>query len=330
MSLSRFWLFISFKLIMADMELRHLRYFIAVAEELHFGRAAARLNISGPTLSNQIGALETSLRVRLFDRKTKKGVTLTNAGSRLLDEARTTIRQAGIAEHVGRQAGLGEAGTITVGYALTASLMGFLPHAIRNFLARHPSVAFDVRRTETFPTMRDILAGQTDVGIIRSPERFPAGLTGFTVTEDDFCVAIPADHPMVEKKEISSADLNDQNFVATPVEMEVGFWNNFAESTSRRVVARAADVISVLTLVSGGLGVSVLPAHACRARVPGVEFRNMVGGRRRAGYAAVHRTNEASPLIKKFIEFLQTDATFKLDDAIETARKADRKLRMAE
>ena len=82
------------------MELRHLRYFIAVAEELHFARAAARLNISGPTLTNQIGALEAGLRVQLFNRKTNKGVTLTNAGTRFLDEARSTIRQAELAEYI--------------------------------------------------------------------------------------------------------------------------------------------------------------------------------------------------------------------------------------
>src|SRR5688500_9718703 len=102
------------------MELRHLRYFVAVAEELHFGRAAFRSNISAPTLTNQIATLEAGLRVRLLDRKTKRGVTLTNAGVRFLEEARATIRQAELAEQVGRQAGLGEAGTITIGYALTA------------------------------------------------------------------------------------------------------------------------------------------------------------------------------------------------------------------
>jgi DNA-binding transcriptional LysR family regulator len=89
------------------------------------------------------------------------------------------------------------------------------------------------------------------------------------------------------------------------MEMEVGFWNNFAGSTSRRVVARAADVISVLTLVAGGLGVSVLPAHVSRAAIPGVVFRKMIGGRRKADYAAVHRKNEEAPLIRLFVQFLK-------------------------
>ena len=288
------------------MELRHLRYFIAVAEELHFARAAARLNISGPTLTNQIGALEAGLRVQLFNRKTNKGVTLTNAGTRFLDEARSTIRQAELAEYVGRQAGLGEAGTITVGYVLTAALMGLLPSAIAGFRKLHPGVTFEIRRTETFPTMKDILAGQTDVGIIRGPDRFPAGLTGFLIIEDDFCVILPQGHPLAVHKQLSAPMLKNEAFVATPMEMEVGFWNNFAGSTSQRVVTRTTDVMSVLTLVAGGLGVSVLPAHVSNAGVPGIVFRKMLGGRRKASYAVVHRNNETAPLIKMFIQFLKT------------------------
>ena len=290
---------------MGLMELRHLRYFVAIADELHFGRAAIRLNISAPTLSNQIRALEGSLRVKLFERKTKKAVTLTNAGLRFLDEARATIRQAEIAEHIGRQAGLGEAGTISIGYVLTAALMGLLPSAIASFRKLHPSVTFEVRRTETFPTMRDIVAGQTDIGIVRSPERFPAGLSGFLVAEEEFCVVLPQDHPLANHHKLTAATLNKEPFVATPMEMEVGFWNNFVGGTSRQVVARAADVISVLTLVSSGVGVAVLPSHVANARVPGIVFRKMTGGRRMAGYSAVYRNDETSPLIRLFVKHLR-------------------------
>jgi DNA-binding transcriptional LysR family regulator len=289
------------------MELRHLRYFVAVAEELHFGHAAERLNISGPTLTNQIKALENALRVRLFDRRTKKGVTLTNAGVRFLHEARATVRQAELTENIGRQAGLGEAGTITIGYVLTASLMGLLPAAIGSFRGLYPSVTFQVRRTETMPTMKDIAAGQTDVGLVRSPERFPVGLTGFRIVEDEFCVVLPAGHRLAAQKQITAASLNDENFVATPMEMEISFWNNFVGSTTRRVVARANDVISVLTLVASGIGISVLPAHVSNVRLPGIVFREMSGVRRKAGYSTVYRSDETAPLIKLFIKHLRSN-----------------------
>lgn len=288
------------------MELRHLRYFAAVADELHFGRAAERLNISGPTLTNQIKALENGLRVRLFERKTKRAVTLTNAGARFLEEARATIRQAELAEQVGRQAGLGQAGTITVGYVLTASLMGLLPSAVASFRALHPTVTFEVRRTETLATMRDIASGQTDVGLLRSPEHFPVGLTGFTLVEDEFCAILPAGHPLAKHRRITASMLNDEDFVATPMEMEISFWNNFVGATARRVVARANDVVSVLTLVAGGVGISVLPAHVANVRVPGIVFRTMSGVRRKASYSAVYRVGEASPVIKLFIKHLRS------------------------
>jgi DNA-binding transcriptional LysR family regulator len=287
------------------MELRHLRYFIAVAEELHFAHAAERLDISGPTLSNQISALESELRVQLFNRKTKKNVTLTNAGTRFLEEARATIRQAEFAEHVGRQAGLGEAGTITIGYVLTAALMGLLPSAIASFRKSHPNVTFAVRRTETFPTMKDILSRQTDIGIIRRPERYPSGLSGFTIVSDDFCVALPQSHPLASRKQVTPSMLSNDNFIATPLEMEVGFWGNISGNVGHRVVARATDIISVLSLVAGGIGVSVLPAPARNAGIPGVVFLNLIG-RRKADYALVHRKNEASPLIKLFIQSFRT------------------------
>jgi DNA-binding transcriptional LysR family regulator len=272
---------------------------------LHFGHAAERLNISAPTLTNQIRALEGGLRVRLLDRKTKKGVTLTNAGIRFLEEARATIRQAEVTEHVGRQAGLGEAGTITIGYVLTASLMGLLPSVITSFRTLHPNVTFEVRRTETLPTMKDIATGQADVGFVRSPERFPVGLTGFTIVEDEFCVVLPAGHPLAMHKQITAALLTDENFVATPMEIEISFWNNFVGGTARRVVARASDVISVLTLVAGGIGISVLPAHVSNVRMPGIVFRKMSGVKRKAGYSTVWRSGETAPLIKLFVKHLR-------------------------
>jgi DNA-binding transcriptional LysR family regulator len=304
-------------------ELRHLRYFVAVAEELHFGHAAERLNISPPTLTNQIRALEGGLRVRLLDRKTKKGVTLTNAGIRFLEEARATIRQAEVTEHVGRQAGLGETGTISIGYVLTASLMGLLPSAINSFRKLYPNVTFEVRRTETLPTMKDIAAGKTDIGLVRSPERFPVGLTGFTIVEDEFCVILPAGHPLAAHKQITAALLNDENFVGTPMEIEISFWNNFVGGTARRVVARASDVISVLTLVASGIGISVLPAHVSNVRVPGIVFRKMSGVKRKAGYSVVCRTGETAPLIKLFVKHLRS-SSFRTDFSTTKATHFDK------
>ena len=108
------------------MELRHLRYFVAVAEELHFARAAERLNIAAPTLSHQIGALETMLGAKLLTRKTKSAVALTNAGKRFLIAAREALKQAAYAETVGRHAARGDTGSIAVGYVFSAGCGGLV------------------------------------------------------------------------------------------------------------------------------------------------------------------------------------------------------------
>ena len=218
-----------------------------------------------------------------------------------------------MAEYVGRQAGLGEAGTITIGYVLTAALMGLLPSAIASFRKQHPNVTFEVRRTETLPTMKDILSGKTDIGLNRSPERYPTGLRGFMIFEDEFCVVLPADHPLAANKHLTAALLNDEKFVATPMEMEISFWNSFVGGTSRRVVARATDVISVLSLVACGTGISVLPAHVSNVQIPGLVFRKMSGVKRKAGYSVVHRSSEAAPLIKLFIKHLRA-GNFKINE----------------
>src|SRR5215469_10789215 len=122
------------------MELRHLRYFVAVAEELHFSRAAAKLNIATPTLSAQIQALETMLGARLFTRQTRS-VALTHVGKRFLEEARATLKQADLAERVGRRAAKGEMGTLSIGYVLSAACGGFITSSVAGFRKSHPDAA---------------------------------------------------------------------------------------------------------------------------------------------------------------------------------------------
>jgi DNA-binding transcriptional LysR family regulator len=157
------------------MELRHLRYFAAVAEELHFARAAARLNIAAPTLSHQIRALETMLGAKLFTRKTESAVSLTNSGKRFLAEAQETLKQAAHAEKVGRQAGRGEAGSISLGYVLSASCGGLVSPNISSFrvkptiadgMCAGPKIAIQVPPTRSIPL--SVLVGTSGRNSTRS------------------------------------------------------------------------------------------------------------------------------------------------------------------
>ena len=290
------------------MELRHLRYFVAVAEELHFSRAAARLNISTPTLSAQIQALEALLGARLFTRKTRS-VALTHVGKRFLEEATATLKQADQAELIGRRAARGDAGSIAVGYVLSAACGGFVACTINEFRKVHPDVSFQLHKMETIPQMKALTDGTLDVAFSRLPERYPTGLTGFLVDRQSFWLAIPEDHPLAAQKEVEPQMFVGEPFIATLLEMEMGFWSNMRactpHGTQLRIVARVPDALSVLTSVAAGMGLGVLSGTLTRIAIPGVAFRKITGVTRTSDHAAVFRKNEGAPVIKGFIAALR-------------------------
>jgi len=299
------------------MELRHLRYFVAVAEELHFGRAAARLNIATPTLSHQIGALESLLGAKLFNRRTKSAVALTNSGERFLIEARETLQQAARAELIGRRAGRGDVGSIAIGYMFAAACSGLLPSALRKFRALHPDVTLEVRRTRTFPQFKALSDGSLDIGFAHPPhQRYPSGLTGFLISQQPFWLALPQDHPLAARRQVTPAMLIEEDFIALSLEMETGFWGNIAAisppGTSLRIVKRVPDAFTVLTLVAAGFGVSVLSEALTRVNMPGVVFRKIIGVAHTADVALVHRRNESAPVVLSFINFMRAETRAQL------------------
>jgi DNA-binding transcriptional LysR family regulator len=293
------------------MELRHLRYFVAVAEELHFSRAAAKLNIATPTLSAQIRSLEALLGAQLFTRKTRS-VALTLVGKRFLEEARQTLRQAAQAELVGRQAARGDIGTIAVGYVYSAVCGGIVGTSIAGFRARHPDVMFEPRRMPTIGQMNALVDGSLDVGFIRAPDRYPTGLAGFLVDRQALCVAMPDGHALAVHAEIEPEMLVGEPLVATSLEMEMAFGSKAIAvapaRSSMRVVARVADPFSTLTLVAAGVGLGIVSASLRRMAIPGVVFREMAGSAGTSVHAAVYRKNEGAPVVKAFIALLRTRA----------------------
>jgi DNA-binding transcriptional LysR family regulator len=294
------------------MELRHLKYFVAVAEELHFARAAERLNISAPTLSHQIGALETMLGARLLTRKTKSAVALTNAGQRFLTAARDALKQAAYAETVGRHAARGDTGSIAVGYVFSAGCGGLVSSTMASFRKTHPEVSFQLARMPTFAQFKALIDGSLDIAFARALARYPSGLAGFIVERQPFCLALPENHRLAARKQITPAMLIDESFVAMSMEMEVGFWGNVAAITppgmSLRIVERAPDAFTVLALVAAGVGISVLSGALARIAMPGLTFRKLVGVTRTADHAVVYRKNESAPVVKAFIDSLRAKA----------------------
>lgn len=229
------------------MELRHLRYFTAVAEDLHFGRAAARLNIAAPTLSHQILALENMLGAKLFLRRTKSNVTLTATGKRFLIEAYATLTQASHAESIGRRAARGDIGSIALGYIFSAGMSGFVSRHLVAFREKHPGVALQLRRVVTFEQFRALTDDTLDVGLTAAPQTYPIGLTGFVVDRQPYYLAIPEGNPIAKLRRVTPADIVDEPFVAVSLEMEVGFGGgNIAAiappGTTLRIIERGPDI----------------------------------------------------------------------------------------
>lgn len=293
------------------MELRHLRYFVAVADELHFSRAAAKLNIATPTLSAQIQALESMLGAQLFTRKTRS-VALTHVGKRFLEEARATLKQADQAELVGRRVARGELGSIAVGYVLSAACNGYVASSIREFNGAHPDVSFQVRKMETFPQMKALIDGTLDIGFARAPHRYPAGLAGFLIDRQSLWLAIPEGHRLASRNAIEPEMLVGEPFVATLLDMEIGFWGNVAavtpSGTSLRVAVRVPDAFSVLISVAAGMGLGVMSEALTRIGIPGVVFRKILKANRSSDHVVVYRKNEGATVIKSFIAMVRARA----------------------
>ena len=284
------------------MELRHMRYFVAAAEGLHFGRAAERLGIAPPTLTVQIQEIERTLAARLFAR-TKRSVALTPAGEIFLAEAREVLSRFAKAESVGRRAGRGEIGRIEFGYVGSAIYTGVLQAQINRFRTAWPEV--DVRSREL--PMIDLPAllaeGQVDIGFVRMPVMLPVGLSRYIAARDEFCVAFPADHPEAAVRgPVRPARLAGEAFVLP--EQNAGTYEVARRGRfNPQIVSSPGSIIAVLAQVSLGAGISVLPSVAATTiRIPNIAFRSLAGDPIRSEVAAIFRTREASLAVKNFIQ----------------------------
>jgi DNA-binding transcriptional LysR family regulator len=263
------------------MELRHLRYFVAVAEERHFGRAAARLRMAQPPLSRQIQALEAELGFVLFER-TRRQVDLTSAGATLLAHARGIFEAVELAIHEARRASRGESGRIVVAYPSTFAYSG-LPELVRAFLAKFPSVELVLRELAPQQQLDALRAGRVDVGFVRAPVDEP-GLTTELVRSEPLVAALPSGHPLAARKAIPLALLAKDPFVLFPRVRGPAYFDHLlrlchdAGFTPR--IVQEAPQLDIVSLVAAGLGVSILPASIRKIRRAGIVLRPLVGGPR--------------------------------------------------
>ncbi len=294
------------------MELRHLRYFVAVAEELHFGRAAELLRISQPPLSQQIQALEQELGVRLFDR-TNRRVSLTDAGRLFLDETRRTLAQVDKSVDVVRRAEQGEIGELQVGFTSSAPFTSILPRAILAFRQAFPAVHLALQEMTSKQVIDAVQDETLQVGMIR-PFALPPGLQTVELFSEPLVALMHAGHPLAEAGEgLALAELAEEPFVFFPRSYGTGLYDqllNLARQAgfSPRIAQEANEALTIIGLVAAGLGVSVLPASFRRIRIDGVRFRTLLDKDATTAVWLVKRRQEQSPLAQAFMDLVTREA----------------------
>lgn len=295
------------------LDTRQLRYFIAVAEELHFTRAAERLGIAPPSLTQQIQSLERMLGAVLFHR-TKRTVELSDAGLLFLEEARTALRQVERAETVGRRAGRGEMGVVEIGIVTTAIYTDVLSSTILAFRAKQPNVDVRVREIEMKVVLRELEEERIDIGFVRPPINYGPGLTDLTLMREPIVLALPANHPAARRKTIDPSVLADTPFITADHGIGISYWQHTIDFGKRggytpRIDTYGRNLFAVVGLVALGLGVAVVPASMSKClRLPGLAYRPMSGTPIISELAAAFRRNERGPAARAFIQTLRAVA----------------------
>lgn len=290
------------------MELRQLRYFLALAQELHFGRAAERVHIAQSPLSRQIKQLEDSLGVMLF-RRTKHHVELTQAGRAFIPQARAVLAATDMAQSVAVQAAAGMSGRISIGYTNSAIYTSF-PQILVQYRRAYPQVQVQLFDSMLTPMQLDALVDRRlDLGFLRPPVGHSA-IDTLVVASQRLMVALPAGHASASCDEIELEQLADQPFVM----FSRGLDSALATTMMRvchdagfhpHIVQEVGDVPTMIALVAHGLGVALVPSSASSMEIKGAVFRSLKGGGPVLEMAMAWNRNVESALRDRFIEMAQ-------------------------
>lgn len=286
------------------MELRHLRYFVAVAEERHFGRAAERLHMAQPPLSQQIRQLEGELGTRLFARTTRK-VDLTRAGELFLERARRILADVECAALDAQRAERGEVGRLAVGFtgSATYELLPAIATALRTEL---PDVELELHGEMLTPAQVEaLLSGALDVALLRPPVNAPE-LTVHVIRREPLIAVLPADHRLAGASAVRLADLRDDPFITYPSHFRSVIHEAVEEACRKagfrpEVAQEVAETSTVVSFVAAGLGVALVPASVQHLRVTGAVYRPLAGSTEEVALAVASRTDDPNPVIEPFL-----------------------------
>ena len=289
------------------MELRHLRYFVAVAEECHFGRAAKRLFISQPPLSRQIRDLEEELGVPLFDRSRQR-VRLTDAGRQFLEGARQTLIQAERSIGMARQAAEGKTGFLSIGYIPTGDL-GVIPKVLRPFRKRFPRVELELRSLPVVTQIDELRRERIHLGFLRLPVHAP-DLKIEPIYSESLIVALQEKHPLTRHRKIPLLALAPEPFLMFPRRLAPTYYDELvsffrAAGFSPLIGHEVESLQTQLALVSAGMGVTLLPASVREIRRTGVAYRDLTEPVPRVDLAVAYLERNRSEVLRQFLEVVR-------------------------
>ncbi|WP_144144990.1 LysR family transcriptional regulator [Paraburkholderia sp. BCC1884] len=329
----------------ATPDLRQLRYFVTVAEEMHFGRAARRLSMTQPPLSQAIRALEETLGVELFAR-TKRTVELTAVGADLLPEVRRLLASAEGLRPLAQSLARGEAGALSLAFVSTADY-GLLPQLLRDFGARYPRVRLELTEATSDVQVEELTAGRIDAGLAIAPlpSRHAAQLAWLPIAREPLVIAMstdtaarlanPARHPGEASADpraewrdtpISLRDIADEPLVIFPRRLAPGFYDIIMDcygvtGLAPRIGQEAIQMQTIVSLVSAGMGVALVPQSLRNLRRTGVVYRPLAESVPAIETGLVWRTAEVSPVLAGFIEIARAHAaTLDMADALVAPR----------
>ena len=292
------------------MELRHLRYFVAVGEEEHYGRAAQMLHVAQPALSRQIQDLEEEVGFKLFERL-PRGVKLSVAGKLFLEDARRILQQVNEAAARAARVARGQAGTLRIGFTENASWHGVVPDSLRRFRERQPDAELQLHPAGSVDQIQDIRSGRVDAGFVFNPSKNDEELDQLPVAMQHVELAAPKGHPLSKIKKLRLRDLVDAPFIWFPRREAPAFYDRLMHECYRgglkspRIVQEAANEATILSLVSHGMGVGWVNGTA-RWRCPKqVVILSIADLNMPLPMALAWRSDNTSPLLTSFIADVQ-------------------------
>ncbi|MBB5767391.1 LysR family transcriptional regulator [Xanthomonas euroxanthea] len=294
---------------MNNIDLRHLRYFLVLAHELHFTRAAQKIGIRQPPLSMQIQQLEDIVGARLFRRRSR-GVELTAAGRSLQLSATEIFARLDAALADARRHGEGQAGQLRVGFAGATYFNPAIPAAIQAFRTRHPDVVLSPEQSNTPALLAGLRDNRLDVAFIRPPVDQDDRVTVRPFVDEEMVIAVPSGHPLDGETPLPLSATAGETLILFPRTIGTGLYDTVMAACrdagfTPRLGQAASQIASIIPMVAAGFGVSVIPTSVSRIQNEGVTYRRIAGQTLHAPIALATRADDLSPLVSGFVAAVQ-------------------------